>query len=131
MIVVLDASAAVGVVLNKQNAENIEKQLEKADYIITPDIFVPEVVNTFWKYHQFEDLPIDKCEYFIDCAINLVDDFIDSKTIYKETFSLSCQVGHSVYDVFYLVTARRNNGYLLSLDHKLNKIAKKQSIKIL
>lgn len=131
MIVVLDASAAVGVVLNKQNTEKIEKKLEEADYIIAPDIFVPEVVNAFWKYHQYEDLPLDKCEYFIDCAVNLVDDIIDSGTLYKEAFVLSCQVGHPIYDVLYLISARRHNSVLLSMDEKLKKIAKKQSIKIL
>ena len=131
MIIVLDASAAVGIALNNPGLEDIEKNFKKAEYIITPDIFISEVTNTIWKYHQFEDFPVNDCEYLLGCAINLVDDFIDSKSLHKEAFALSCQVGHPIYDILYLITTRRHSGYLLTLDKKLKKIANKQSIKII
>ena len=62
MICILDASAAIEIALNKPKSKRLENYLKKADWIIAPDIFISEVANTFWKYHQFEDLPIDICE---------------------------------------------------------------------
>ena len=129
MITVLDASAAVAVALNKSINEETILILKNSEYIIAPDIFVSEVTNTFWKYHQFDDLPVLECEFLLNNTLKLVDEIIESKTLYKEAFAFSCQVGHSIYDILYLITARRHNALLLSLDVKLNKIAKKHSIK--
>jgi predicted nucleic acid-binding protein len=42
----------------------------------------------------------------------------------------SLRIGHPVYDVFYLVIARRNNAYLLTKDKKMQSIARALKIKV-
>ncbi len=129
MIGILDASAALTIVLNKPEASTFIEILETSEWIIAPDIFIPETTNIFWKYHHFEDLPIAYCEEMLDKTVHLVDDFLNSKALYNEAFALSCLVGHPVYDVLYMIAARRHNGTLLTADKDLKKIAQKQSIK--
>ena len=51
MIVVLDASAAIKIILNHTSAKGFSDVLKKSDWVIAPDIFVSEVTNAFWKYH--------------------------------------------------------------------------------
>lgn len=131
MIAVLDASAAIGVSLQKPGSKKIEEVITSAEWTIAPDLFVSEVTNVFWKYHQFEDLPLDNCTYALQTSISLVDDLIPSTDLHVEAFSLACQLQHSVYDALYLVSARRYNAVLLSLESKLLKLAKKQSIRTL
>lgn len=51
--------------------------------------------------------------------------------ICKEAFTMSCITGKPVYDMFYLVLARRYSGYLLTMDNQLKEIAIKHSVRVL
>ncbi len=130
MIVVLDASAAVEIVLRRKSAEKLSEYLIKAEWVIAPTLYIAEVSNTIWKYHNFTDLPYDSCEKALEQALALPDDFINERDLYRESFKLSCTLNHPVYDILYLLSARRNNGILLTLDKKLRKIALKCSVEI-
>ncbi len=130
MIAVLDASAAINIIFQRTAFKPLLDYLKGADWVIAPDIFVSEVTNVFWKYHQFEDLPLKLCEKSLNKTIGLIDDFINAGDLYQEAFSFSCQVNHPVYDSMYLICARRYNGIFLSVDKKLNKLAQKHSLKI-
>ncbi len=130
MMVILDTSAAVEVVLNRSSATVISDILMKANWVIAPDLFISEATNVFWKYHQYENLSIELCEESIERTLGLIDDIVDSRTLYKEAFALSCMAQHSVYNMFYLVLARRNNGIFLTMDKDLKDAASKYSIRI-
>ncbi|MBU0485651.1 MAG: type II toxin-antitoxin system VapC family toxin [Proteobacteria bacterium] len=130
MIVVLDASAAIEVVLHRDSAEKLSKQLVEADWVIAPTLFISEVANTVWKYQKFADLPFQLCEKALEQALALPDDYINEYDLFREAFKLSCTLDHPVYDMLYLVTARRNNAILLTLDKKLRQIAIKCSVEI-
>lgn len=129
MILVLDTSAAVEVVLQRNNSKQISEKLSNADWVISPDIYISEITNVFWKYYQFGELSMESCESGIENSIAIVDDIIASRDIYKEAFALSCISRHPVYDTLFLVLARRYNGIVLTMDKKLLKLAQKNSIK--
>ncbi len=130
MILVLDSSAAIEVVLQRDQSKKFSDQLSDADWVIAPDLFTSEIVNVFWKYYQFGDLSLEMCEHGIDNSLAIVDDIISAQELYQEAFALSCMNRHPVYDTLFLVLARRHNGTLLTLDKKLSKLALKHSIKI-
>ena len=131
MIVVLDASAAVEIVLQRENGKHFMHHVESAQWVLAPGLFIPEVTNVFWKYYRFGNLSMEQCEKGVDFSVHLPDEYCDEKTMYKEAFTLGCQTGKSVYDMFYVVLARRNNGYLITLDRTLADIAKEESVRIL
>lgn len=131
MILILDASAAIEIVLQRKRYKSFEHYLTEADWIIVPGLFIAEVSNVFWKYNKFAGLSLEQCDKAIEYAINLPDEYCDDQTLYKEAFSLGCKVGKPVYDMFYLVLARRNSGYLLTLDKSLSIEAKKQSVRVI
>ena len=128
MIIVLDSSAAIEFSLQRPKAKKIETYLANTEYIIAPDLMVSEITNVFWKYHNFEDFPLKKCMSLLEITMNLIDRFYSTKELYQEAFAFSCQVSHSVYDIMYLILARRHNAHLLTLDKKLQKLATAQSI---
>jgi len=130
MIVVLDASAAIEMVFQRESANKLEKIIKEADWVIAPNLFICEVSNTVWKYHKFADMPFKDCETSLQYIIALPDNFINEKEFFLEAFKLSCSSNHSVYDMLYLVLARRNNGLLLTMDNKLKKIANHYSIEV-
>jgi predicted nucleic acid-binding protein len=131
MIIVLDTSAAVEIVLRRGNFEKLGNYIAEAEWIIVPYLYVSEVTNTFWKYHTMTDFPVELCETSIDTALAFPDEFIDERELYKEAFSMGCLFRKPVYDMFFLVLARRHNANLITLDNSLKKAARKQSIRVL
>ncbi len=130
MIAVLDASAAIEIVLQRKAGDKLADFLKEADWVLAPHLFISEVTNVFWKYHKFADLPFRECEKRLEQTITLPDNFINEIDIFHEAFKLSCSSNHSVYDILYLIIARRNNGTLMTMDKKLIKTANQLSIEV-
>jgi len=131
MIIVLDTSAAIEIVLQRSHAISFGENVAQADCVIAPTLFISEVTNVFWKYYVFKDMPLELCEQAIDGAVSLPDEFISEKDLYKEAFQLGCLTQKPIYDMYFLVLARRNNGYLVTLDNSLKEVAKKNSIRLI
>lgn len=131
MRVVLDASAAIEIVLARARGATFGGILEQADQVLAPDLLVPEVANTIWKYHQYEGLNLDTCERALEFAIGLVDALIPSNELYREAFLLSRAARRPVYDMFYLALARREDAAFLTLDAVLRKEAERQAVRVL
>ena len=129
MSLVLDASAACEIVLLREHSEQLINLIRKSDWVISPSLYISEINNVFWKYHRFSTLSLTDCESKIEQAISIPDDYIDDSELYREAFSLACLLEHPVYDMLYLVLARRNNATLLTMDKKLNKAAHKANVK--
>lgn len=131
MRVVLDASAAIEIVLDRARGPRFGDLLEQADTVLAPDLLIPEVADTIWKYHQFEHLNLDICERALEFAIGLVDALIPSNELYREAFLLARAARRPVYDMFYLALARREDAAFLTLDAVLRKEAERQSVRVL
>ena len=128
MIAVLDSSAAVEVVLKKESSALFRNFLAEADLVIAPTLLITEATNVFWKYQKFSDYPYDKCEKSIDRIVSLPDEYVNELQLYRESFKLGCMLDHSVYDMIYLVLARRNNATLLTMDQRLVASAEKAGV---
>ena len=59
-----------------------------------------------------------------------MDTFVNSTEIWQEAFIEGINNNHSIYDMFYLVTARRNNGILITNDSVLAEIARKNHVQV-
>lgn len=130
MRVVLDASAAIEIALQRRQAGRLAAILEQADVVLAPELFVPEVVNTIWKYHQFEHLSLTVCDHALEAALGLVDTLVGSKESYGEAFLLARTTRRPAYDMFYLALARREDATLLTLDAVLKREAQRQGIRV-
>lgn len=131
MIIVLDTSAGAEIVLRREHALALGEHVAGADWVVAPTLYVPEITNVFWKYFRFWNMPIEDCEKAIERAVALPDEYVHEEALYKEVFALACTTGRPAYDVYYLVLARRNNAYLLTMDASLQKCARDNSIRVL
>lgn len=130
MIAIIDASAAVEVILQRDSSATLMTLLAEAEWVIAPTVYVAEMSNVFWKYQNFTDLSQEDCEKHLDAAVALPDDLINDKELYREAFKLGCTLDHSIYDMLYLVLARRHNGTLLTMDKKLLRNAQQSNVSI-
>ncbi|MCW8820536.1 MAG: type II toxin-antitoxin system VapC family toxin [Ignavibacteriaceae bacterium] len=128
MIAVLDASAAVEIVLRRTHANRFAGTVKNADMVLSPLLFISEVSNAFWKYHRVAGYSITEAEKNIEQALALPDNYVNERELYREAFRLGCKYDHPIYDAVYLVLARRNSAQLLTLDKRLEALAKKTGI---
>jgi len=128
--VVLDACAAIEVALNRRLAAPLAAILRDADVVLAPGFFVAEVVNTVWKYHQFENLALDVCDRTLDAALGLTDELVPCRELANEAFLLARISRRPAYDMFYLALARSRDATLLTTDSALKKEAARQGLRV-
>lgn len=124
MRITIDVSAAVEVVMGGKRQEEIVNILNDADWVIAPSLFIYEASNALWKYHEYRDYSKEDIMKKVEYLYEMVDQFIDAKDIFEEALPLSCKISHPAYDAMYLVTSRRKNATLVTLDKKLVRAAK-------
>lgn len=121
MIITLDVSAAMEVIMGRPYQKQIAEIVKKADWVIAPSLYTYEASNVMWKCRKFYDdkVLLKKARQ----ALALIDEFISPESIFEEAIALACQTNHTSYDAMYLVTCRRRNATLVTLDKKLLKVA--------
>ena len=125
MRTVLDASAAANVVLRTDLAPDIIEKLERSQIVIAPTLYYSEIANTLWKYVRTGELDKDTALARYEEAIGLVDAFEADASLITEALSAAIRYNHPVYDLLYVILARRRGCKVLSADKKLLALAEK------
>jgi len=130
MIAVLDVSAAIEMVLQKEKASKYEEVYQEASWVIAPQLYIAELSNVLWKYQKAKIVTHEECLQFVENGINLIDDYSDLNDLWKESLGEGIKNGHSIYDMYYAVLARRNEAILMTNDKELASVSKKLRIKV-
>lgn len=128
MIAVLDVSAAIQILLNKEKKDHFLVYYRRASWVIAPDLYVNELTNVLWKYNKAKILEHDSCQQLVEDGVALIDDYFSSIDLWKEVLGESIKNHHSAYDLFYAILARRNDGTLISHDKRLIALSNKLKI---
>lgn len=120
--IVLDASAAIRLVLSPADHDEWLDLLESAGTTIAPELFATETANALWKYHQAGKLDQEEITGFHAQVLALVTDWQDDKSLFPEALLLAAKSRHPVYDCVYLTCCRRFGARLLTHDRQLGKI---------
>jgi predicted nucleic acid-binding protein len=128
MIVVLDVSAAAEILLHRAEAARLGRCVEEAEWVLAPALYTAELCNVFWKYHEFHSLSRETSEQAITQGMALPDTFSDDRELQREAFAMACLCRRPVYDMFYLVLARRHSASLLTMDKSLRALARKHDV---
>lgn len=128
MKAVLDVSAAFAVITGASTSTPLLPYLESAEQILAPDLFYSEATNAAWKFHRIEDLSPDEAQIIAERAIQLVDIYFPSESLWLEALHLACTLQHPVYDCYYLALAKQEEAHLLTIDKRLRKLAETMAI---
>ena len=129
MIAILDVSAAIEILPEKEKCHLFKESFENASWIIAPDLFVSEMSNVLWKYFKARIITHAECIQYAEDGISMVDDFVDARDLWKErTLGEGIKNNHPVYDMYYSVLARRNDATLITNDGQLATLCKKLKI---
>lgn len=116
MRAVLDASAAVHLVMNSQHAADLVNKLEEVAIVTTPDLFCSEAANALWKYVRAGELTLDLALTRLEQAMGLVDGVVPQRTLAPEALVAAAKHQRSVYDMTYAVLARRSGATVITMD---------------
>lgn len=128
--IVLDASAAVRVVLRQEGSARWIDLLESASLVIAPSLVCAEVANTLWKYQRRGEISAAEGIRLYQLATSLVDDLIPTEELALEAFSEATRQSHPVYDMLYVVAARRYGCAFLTADNRLASLAAEMNLKV-
>lgn len=122
---VLDASAAVRLILADPAAAGLAERVGGAALVLAPELMLTELANTLWKLQRADRLnDLDPQELLAE-ARELVDRLEPDRHLQAEALALACHLNHPVYDCLYLALARREAASLISSDRRLNALAER------
>ncbi len=119
MTAVLDTSAAINSVKGDPAKSRFLPILKSSALVIAPDLFYAEVCNVAWKFQYAGELSPKESIDIAEKAIQFVDYFVPSASLWKEALDFAIKLQHSAYDCYYLVLSQRQNARLLTADKKL------------
>ena len=123
MRIVLDASAATNIILRTDLAPALIEKLGQCRLVIAPSLFHSEIANTLWKYVRCGDLSKDTALARYAEAVGLVDAFEADEALATEALSVAIRYNHPVYDLLYVILARRHGCRVLTVDKRLITLA--------
>ena len=121
--VVLDASAALRVVLAMDESKELAEKLGRTSIVMVPALYCSEVANGLWKYVRGDHLTVNQALERYDEALALADSFVPDRTLTIEALAEAAARQHPVYDLLYIVAARRHGAGLLTRDVRLSSLA--------
>lgn len=116
---VLDASAALHLVLRREGSSRIAESLEDASTVAAPRLFCSETANALWKYVRSGFLSESQAaDRLRECNALVIHPIRDEELV-LEAFATAARFGHPVYDAMYAVLARRQGCPVLTRDDRL------------
>ncbi len=131
MIYVLDTCAAFEIAFHGPKYSLFMNAVAGAEKVIAPTLFDSEVTNVLWKYARNGAVDEENARKTLSYILQMVDEYTDTSELAIEALHEGIRLGHSIYDMFYLVLARHNGATLLTTDKKLKSLAKTMGVSVL
>jgi predicted nucleic acid-binding protein len=119
---VLDASAAVEVLLLGNRASPVLELLEECLVVLVPELFHSEVANALWKYVRAGDLSAEEAISLLETSFGLPDRVVPDRELAEEALAAAISTNHPVYDLLYASLARRHGCTVVTMDGRLAKL---------
>lgn len=87
-----------------------------------------EIGNAAWKWARIGDLSAEDSSSPFQNALDMVDGFASTEPLPGEAIHEAIRCEHSVYDMLYLVLARRNGATLFTLDKRLCRLCRANGV---
>jgi predicted nucleic acid-binding protein len=126
---VIDASVACKWYLDEADSDKARKLAEEDGLLIAPDLILPEVGNVLWKRrlkNEISQAQVDEIVRHLPGALVL----ISSKDLLARALAIAVELGHPIYDCFYVAAAERWEAPLFTDDKRLFAALSNEKIKV-
>ena len=121
-MVVLDNCALIEILRKSENGLALQRLLLSDEKIISVDLLRAEAVSVLRKLVAAGAVGKDDAGKLLSAGMSLVDEFYPLAELQVEALNEAIRLGHSTYDMFYFVLARRTGATLFTLNRKLAKL---------
>lgn len=130
MKAVLDCSAVIEVSRGTELGRALRGAVFAGGQVTTiaPELIYAEAASAASKYYRAGLLDAQATKDLVADALALVDATVPLQGLQAEALAESLKLGHSVYDMFYFVLARRCDAALVTLDRRLNHLCEQEGI---
>ncbi len=127
-MIVMDANAALAIAMGLDVGDALSLLCNKDERIIAPSLFCAEVSHSLTKYIRGGYMESGEAVACGRDAVSLIDSFVDDGSLWIEATTESIRLGHSSYDMFYLLLARRECATLFTLDRRLQRLCEDNDV---
>lgn len=127
-MIVLDCNAAISMALGTAEGQALAALTLSGERIIAPQLFCVELSHVLTKYIKSNSFSVEIAREKGGFALGFVDEFYEDANLCIEALSESVRLGHSSYDMFYFVLARRTGSTLFTLDKTLATLCKQEGV---
>ncbi|MDO4503084.1 MAG: type II toxin-antitoxin system VapC family toxin [Coriobacteriia bacterium] len=124
-MIILDANAAFAMVIATPEGEALWDFVLRGEKILAPEVMKQELLNVVGKYVRAGLATERAAMSWYEKGVSLVDGFVSMEDARAEILHEATRFGRPVYDMHYLVLARRFNATLFTLDGKLSEICER------
>lgn len=116
---VVDASVAVKWLVEEEGSARGRTVLSSGATLVAPELIVAEIANVAWKKHARQEITAQHAGAMIRLIPRLLDSVASLVPLAAPAFRIARDLGHPVYDGFYLALAEREEAVLVSDDQRL------------
>lgn len=127
-MIVLDACAMCEIVRQTEKGAALQGLMLEDEMVVSCDLVRAEIASVFRKLAITEKLDAAETVGYVEAGLALVDEFFTIESLQDEALRESIRYGHSTYDLFYFVLARRLGATLFSTDKKLALLCEKHGV---
>ncbi len=130
-MVVLDCSVLAEMQCNSEKGKAARSLICAGEKIVAPTLLYAEICSAIRKFALRGKIAAGNAPAFAAEAVDMVDEFVSMEDLYQEAVGESIRLRHSVYDMFYLVLARRVHATLFTFDARLRELCHDNGVECL
>ncbi len=130
MTIVVDASVAAKWILPEAGSSAAAALRQQDSELIAPSLLAAEIGNAIWKAARRGNVSTSEALTGIEAALIWFETLIPIEELRVRALALAIELGHPIYDCFYLALAERENAPLVTADEAMIAAARKAKIKV-
>ena len=121
-MIVLDCSAAMEIALGTDAGKALGSLMLANEKTMAPAFLKVELANVAWKHERLGYIASGNARSLLLDALALVNEYHCDDDLLEEALTEGLRLNHSVYDMLYLVLARRMGATLFTCDKRLQNL---------
>jgi len=130
MTLVVDASIAVKWVLPEADSAAAAALRRQDAELIAPSLVAAEIGSAIWKAARRGNIEHAEALAGIEAALLSFETLFPIEELRVQALALALDLGHPIYDCFYLALAQRRNAPLVTADEAMIAAARRAKIEV-
>lgn len=127
-MIVLDCCAAIEMAKNTETGAALRYFIEPEEELVAPVLFAMEAANAAWAHVHAGGFDAETGQNLMADTLAMPDRLLPVEELLLEAYAEAVALDHSVYDMIYLVLARRHAATLLTCDKRLQECCLKRNV---